>query len=49
MPTASSEALTSVPGLVRKVFPELRHETMNEPEGPEVVAQIVEWIASQTA
>jgi alpha-beta hydrolase superfamily lysophospholipase len=49
VPTASSEALTSVPGLVRKVFPELRHETMNEPEGPEVVAQIVEWIASQTA
>ena len=49
VPTASSEALTSVQGLVRRVFPDLRHETMNEPEGPEVVAEIIDWIASKTA
>lgn len=49
VPTASSETLTQVPGLVRRVFPDLRHETMNEPEGPEVVAEIIDWIASKTA
>ena len=49
VPTASSEILTSVPGLVRRVFPDLRHETLNEPEGPEVVAEIIDWIASKTS
>ena len=49
IPTASSEPLGSIPGVTRRVFPDLRHEAMNEPEGPEVVAEIVGWIASQTA
>jgi alpha-beta hydrolase superfamily lysophospholipase len=49
VPTASSETLTSVRGLVRRVFPDLRHETLNEPEGPEVVAEIIDWIASKTS
>ncbi len=49
VPTVASEPLTSVEGLTRKVFPDLRHETMNEPEGPEVVAHIIEWIESKTA
>ena len=49
VPTASSEVLTSVEGLVRRVFPDLRHETMNEPEGPEVVGEIIDWIASKTS
>ena len=49
VPTVASEPLGSVEGLVRKVFPDLRHETLNEPEGPEVVAHIIEWIGSKTA
>jgi alpha-beta hydrolase superfamily lysophospholipase len=49
VPTASSEALTAVDGLVRRVFPDLRHETMNEPEGREVVAEIIDWISSKTS
>ena len=49
VPTDTSEALTRVTGLTRRVFPELRHETMNEPEGPEVVAEIIDWIASKTS
>jgi alpha-beta hydrolase superfamily lysophospholipase len=28
----------------RRVLPRLRHETLNEPEGPKVVAGIVEWL-----
>lgn len=49
VPTGASEPLAAVEGLVRKVFPDLRHETTNEPEGPEVVAHIIEWIESKLA
>lgn len=46
VPTPSSEALGSLPNCERTVYEGLRHETMNEPEGPEVVADIVAWIES---
>jgi alpha-beta hydrolase superfamily lysophospholipase len=49
VPTMCSQALTTVPCVVRRVFPDLRHETLNEPEGPEVVAEIIDWIASKTS
>ena len=44
VPTAGSEPLAAVPGVERRVLPRLRHETLNEPEGPKVVAGIVEWL-----
>lgn len=44
VPTAGSEPLAAVPGVERRVLPDLRHETLNEPQGPEVVAGIVEWL-----
>ena len=44
VPTAGSEVLATLPGVERRVFPGLHHETLNEPEGPEVVAGIVEWL-----
>jgi alpha-beta hydrolase superfamily lysophospholipase len=44
VPTAVSEPLAGIPGVERRVLPDLRHETLNEPEGPEVVAQIVAWL-----
>ena len=44
VPTAGSEPLAAVPGVDRRVLPKLRHETLNEPEGPEVVAGIVQWL-----
>jgi alpha-beta hydrolase superfamily lysophospholipase len=44
VPTAGSEPLAAVPGVDRRVLPKLRHETLNEPEGPEVVAGIVLWL-----
>jgi alpha-beta hydrolase superfamily lysophospholipase len=46
---ASSEVLASLPGVERKVYPGLRHETLNEPEGPQVVADIAVWISAQLA
>jgi acylglycerol lipase len=44
VPTTASEPLGTLPGVKRRVLPNLRHETLNEPEGPEVVAQIVAWL-----
>ena len=31
----------------RKLYPTLRHELFNEPEGPEVIADIVEWLRAE--
>ena len=47
VPTAGSEVLAALPGVERRVLPGLHHETLNEPEGPEVVAGIVEWLRAQ--
>lgn len=44
VPTIFSEPLGGLHGVERRVLPGLRHETLNEPEGPEVVAGIVEWL-----
>jgi alpha-beta hydrolase superfamily lysophospholipase len=30
----------------RRLYPELRHEILNEPEGPDIVAEIVAWISA---
>jgi alpha-beta hydrolase superfamily lysophospholipase len=48
VPTAGSEPLGNLPGVERRVLPNLRHETFNEPEGPEVVAGVVEWLRAHT-
>lgn len=47
VPTQVSEPLAAIPGVERRVLPNLRHETLNEPEGPQVVAAIVEWLRAQ--
>jgi alpha-beta hydrolase superfamily lysophospholipase len=44
VPTAGSDPLGELTGVERRVLPGLRHETLNEPEGPDVVAGIVEWL-----
>lgn len=46
VPTRTSEPLGDVECVDRKVYPGLRHETLNEPEGPAVVGDVVEWINS---
>lgn len=48
VPPQSTVALGEVPGVERRLFPALRHEVLNEPEGPELVAQIVEWIRERS-
>ena len=49
VPTRVSEPLAAVAGVERRVLPDLHHETLNEPEGPEVVAAIVDWLRGRTA
>ena len=44
VPTNASAVLEGLPGVERRVLTNLRHEIFNEPEGPEVVASIIEWI-----
>ena len=47
VPTQFSEPLAAVPNLERRVLPGLRHESLNEPEGPQVVADVVAWIRAR--
>lgn len=47
VPPKSTLALADLPGVERRLYPKLRHEIFNEPEGPELVAEIVDWLGSQ--
>lgn len=49
VPTAASEVLEGLPGVTRRVLPDLRHEIFNEPEGPELVASVIDWINDHLA
>ena len=44
VPVAADEPLGALPDVDRTVYPDLRHETLNEPEGPQVAADIAVWI-----
>lgn len=44
VPTGSSGVLASLPGVIRRVYPGLRHEMHNEPEGPQVLDDVVAWL-----
>jgi acylglycerol lipase len=44
VPTASSERLAGLPGVTRGVYPGLRHEVHNEPEGLEIVDDVAVWL-----
>lgn len=49
VPPASSEPLAAVPGVTRRTWPDLRHESHNEPEGSAVIAGVIEWLRSSLA
>jgi alpha-beta hydrolase superfamily lysophospholipase len=49
VPVAASEPLAAVIGTQRVVYPDLRHETLNEPSGPEIVADVVGWLRERIA
>lgn len=47
VPTRSTERLGEIPGFERRTYPNLRHEIFNEPEGPDIVSEVSEWIRSR--
>ncbi|HYK94821.1 MAG TPA: alpha/beta hydrolase [Candidatus Dormibacteraeota bacterium] len=49
VPTDSSRLLDGRPGVTRRVYPDLRHESHNEPEGPQVVADIIGWVREKAS
>jgi acylglycerol lipase len=44
VPTAASESIAALPGVTRLTYPELRHETHNEPEGRTVIEDVIAWL-----
>lgn len=44
VPTRTSELFESRRGVTRRVYPGVRHELHNEPEGPAVLDDVVAWI-----
>ncbi len=44
VPPAASEPIGELPNVTRKVWPGLLHECLNEPEWPDVVAGITDWL-----
>lgn len=49
VPPQSSAPLADIPGVDRRLYPVLRHELFNEPEGMEVVDDVIGWINAKLA
>lgn len=47
LPPGSTAFMGDLDKVDRRLYPGLRHEVLNEPEGPQVVADIVEWIKAR--
>ena len=47
VPPAASEVFEGAPGVERRTYPGLRHELHNEPEGPQVIDDIIGWLREQ--
>lgn len=44
VPPQSTAFMGALNSCERILYPQLRHEILNEPEGPEVVAEVIKWI-----
>jgi alpha-beta hydrolase superfamily lysophospholipase len=44
VPHEASAVFEGAPGVERRTYPGLRHELHNEPEGPQVVDEIIAWL-----
>jgi len=44
VPVTASAVLEGAPGVERRTYPGLRHELHNEPEGPEIIDDVIAWI-----
>ncbi len=44
VPPSASEILGTLPNAERRTYPGLRHELHNEPEGPQIIDDVIAWI-----
>lgn len=49
VPARATEALGALPVVTRLTYPGVRHELHNEPEGPQVLDDVVAWIDARLA
>jgi acylglycerol lipase len=49
VPASASEVLGTLPNAERRAYPGLRHELHNEPEGPQVVDDVIGWIRARAS
>jgi alpha-beta hydrolase superfamily lysophospholipase len=49
VPTHTSAVLEGRPAVARRVYPGLRHESHNEPDGPAVIRDIADWVREQVS
>lgn len=49
VPVAASAVFEGAPLTTRRTYPGLRHEMHNEPEGPDIVAGVIDWLRQQVA
>lgn len=47
VPASASEVLEAIPQVTRRVYPGLRHELHNEPEGHDVVGDVIAWLDAE--
>lgn len=47
VPSTCTVPLGTIPAVERRFYPRLRHELFNEPEGPELIAEVLEWISER--
>jgi acylglycerol lipase len=47
VPVRATEVFEGAPETTRRVFPGLRHELHNEPEGPAILDEVVAWLRSR--
>ncbi len=44
VPASATAALAELPSVTRRVYTGIRHELHNEPEGPQILADVIAWI-----
>ena len=49
VPVGASAVLEGAPGVERRTYSGLRHELHNEPEGPQILDEVIAWIWSKAA
>lgn len=47
VPPGCTVELGSLPAVERRFYRHLRHEILNEPEGPEIVTEVIDWISAR--